>query len=298
MVYNESTYSVSVYNKLISTTATDGTHTEWGASTPFTQGQFCKVPGLKRIYRCAAASGTGAFPPANPAVWTDYGAINSYKMFDEIIGSQTEFDTTLSFSIEGDAMNTLAFLNMENISEISVTQVDLITSEALPAKVYSLLDYGVLSLYDYWYKPVRYKQDLVIDDLEFMPSCRIDVVMSSPSTGKVGACVSGLSDELGISLFGGTVKLQDYSQYVSDAYGNTTFSPRGYARIITAQALIDTNLVDDTIAKLASLRGRITLFVGSSQGFGSMTTLGYVKDVSLTPEPTKTQFPIQFIGVI
>jgi hypothetical protein len=159
---------------------------------------------------------------------------------------------------------------------------------------------GASYLYDYWYKPVLYKQDLVLDDLYFLPDSTVTVTLNSNGVGKVGATVTGLADEIGLTLYGISIKLNDYSKYVFDEFGNTSFSKRGFAKTITGQALIDTNLIDETITKLAELRGETNLFIGDERrdGYSSFTTLGYIKDLTVKVDnPTKIKFPIIIIGV-
>ena len=297
--YNSSVYTVAYFNEIISTDATDNAQTEWDDTTTFARDDYVKVTDLKRIYRCASDNSTNQYPPANPTVWVDYGATNSYKLFDDIIGSQTEFDTNMTIEISANRMNMIAFLNMDNVSSISITQTNL-RSDTTFDRVIDLVDYGVLSLYDYWYKPLSYRRDLVIKDLQFLVDAKLTITFNANGIGKVGAVVSGLADNLGLTLFGSKVKLKDYSNYTTDSYGNTSFRKRGCARIITGQVIIDTNLVDETITKVASRRGDLTLYVGDERedGFGSLSTLGYIETLELEPTPSKTKYPITIIGVI
>jgi hypothetical protein len=306
-VYNESIYQASLYNSILSTDAEDDITTEWsnldanGADLTFTQGQFVQVSSLKRVYRCASATSFNEYPPANPTIWTDYGAVNSYKMFDDVINSQTTFTTSCVFSLENNSTNTISFLNLSNINSIRVVQTDNISATTVYDKTFDLTDYGVLSLYDYWYKPVRYKQDLVLDDLYFLHDSTVTITLNSNGIGKVGAVVTGLADDIGLTLYGTSVDVEDYSKYLVDEYGNTTFSKRGYARIINGQVMIDNNLVNDTVAKLAELRGSITLFIGDERkdGYSVLTTLGFIKGLKIAlKNPNKTKYPIKIIGVI
>lgn len=299
--YNNSIYTVAYFNDIISTTALDKANTDWDDVTTWAKDSWIRIPDLKRVYRCAAETSLNQYPPANPSVWIDYGAVNSYKMFDDIIGSQTEFDTTATVVISSNKINSLAFLNMDNISSIRVVQTDLDTLEVFHDVTYDLSEYGVLSLYDYWYKAVKYRRDLVIQDMYYLINAKIEITFTCNGVGKIGAVISGLADNIGITLYGTKIELRDYSKYRVDDYGNTSFSKRGYARIITAQSLIDTNQIDDISSKLVELRGSITLFVGDERedGFSSLTTLGYIENIAFQLDnPSKTKYPIKIIGVI
>jgi len=299
ITYNSSVYTVNYFNEILSTDALDKANTDWDSTTTFAKDSWVRVAGLKRVYRCASDTSTNQYPPANPTVWIDYGATNSYKLFDDIIGSQTEFDTSMTIEIGSNRINMMAFLNMDNVSSMDITQTDLNTNETYTRTI-DLVYYGVLSLYDYWYKPLSYRRDLVISDLQFLVNAKLTIVFNSSGIGKVGAVVSGLADTLGLTLFGSKVKLKDYSKYSTDDYGNTSFAKRGYARIITGQVLVDTNVIDETITKVSSRRGDLTLYVADERedGFGSLTTLGYIETLELEPTPSKTKYPITIIGVI
>ena len=300
VAYNSSVYTVNYFNEIISTTALDKANTDWDDTSSFAKDSWVRIAGLKRVYRCAAEVSTNQYPPANPSVWIDYGATNSYKMFDDIIGSQTEFIEELTVTVGANLLNSIAILNLDNVSAISLVQTDLNTNEILLEKTINLTDYGVLSLYDYWYKPLLFERDFINLELIFSPNAEVKITFSSASTGKVGAVVTGLTDNIGLTLFGTKIKLKDYSKYDVDDYGNTSFSKRGYSRIITGKVIIDTSLVDETLSKLARLRGSLTLFIGddSNNGFKSLTTLGYISEIEIEPKASKTDYPIKIIGVI
>ncbi len=300
-IYNESTYEASTYNDVISTDAQDDVITEWDKDTEFTQGQFVKVSALKRLYRCAASSSTGEFPPANSQVFTDYGAVNSYKMFDEVINSQTKFDSSCNVSIGFNRSNTIGILNIKNVYTVQIEQVDNVTSEVVYSKTIELANYGASSLYDYWYKQIQYEKDIVLFDLVYLPDSKINIIFSGNENSLVGSVISGLADNIAITLYGSSVKLNDFSTYQVDEYGNTTFSKRGYSRTITGQVIIDATRIDETIYKLSELRGAITLFSGDEQadGYKSLMTLGYIKDLKIPIDsPSKSKFPITIIGVV
>lgn len=300
VTYNNSVYTVSYFNNLISTTAVDSVSTEWDSTISFAKDSYVKVSGLNRIYRLASTTSRNQYPPANPSVWIDYGATNTFKLFDDIIGSQTEFVNTMTVVIDANRLNSLAFLNMENITSIRVLQEDIGLSITLYDETFTLTDYGVLSLYDYWYLPTKIKRDLVVQGLQFSVDAKVTLEFIGSSDAKIGAVVSGMDDNIAVTLYGTRIDLKDYSKYVTDDYGNTFFSRRGYARIITAQALIDTNTIDDTADKLIGLRGGLTVFVGDERegGYSSLTTLGYIESVGFQIDnPSKIKFPIKIIGV-
>jgi hypothetical protein len=301
MLRDGSEYKVEYFTKPISTTALDKANTDWDATTTYAKDSYVRIPELKRVYRLASDVSTGQFPPAHPSIWIDYGATNSYKMFDDIIGSQTEFVTQMVVAIEANIMNTMAILNMKDVVSVYVVQHDNLLDVDVYEETFDLVDYGASSLYDYWTKPIKYKQDLVIDGLKFLVNGTITLTFNTNEiAGYVGAVVTGIMNDIGVTLTDTNIRFKDYSGYETDAYGNTSFVRRGYAKIISAQALIDTNLIDETAYKLVDLRGGLTLFIANEKAdmHSILTTLGYIEDTSFSfDEPSKTKYPIKIIGV-
>ena len=300
--YNGSVYTKSYYGDLISTTLTDGTYTEWSA-VAFSKDQYVMVTPLKRIYRASRDTLASEYPPANPSAWTDYGALNSYTCLDDMLQSQSESTSNFSMVFQFNKCNTLSILNIDNIETIQIIQYDNLSSTETYNQTINLRTYGATSLYEYWYSPIYLLNQLLVKDLNWSPdsTLTLNFTVTSLETGKVGAIVYGLMEEIGLSLMGSTVGFEDYSTYSVDTYGNTSFVKRGYANVIKANVLIDTKRVDDTMKKLVSLRGKVSLLIGdeSDNGFNSMTTLGHIEKVTIPIDnPSKSQFPITIVGVI
>ena len=286
------------FNELISTTFADESYATYDESATYNMGDYVIEPNTKRIYRSAKDNNTD--PLDNELSWVDYGATNSFKMFDEIANTQSKFTSSATVEIDAPLFDTLSFLNLKGVATIRVTQRDLDANEVVFDATYSMVDYGVQSLYEYWYKKTDLKTDLFIGDLKFVKNGKISITFGSEGDGYVGAVVSGMKQDLGITLYGTSVKVKDYSQYKEDEYGNMSFVKRPFAKTINAKAIIDNTMADYIFNNVVELRGEINLFVGDDRdkGFRSLTTLGYIKDFEIPfDNPVKSELPITIIGV-
>lgn len=305
-VNNGATYSYDYYNQNATSTVADVAYTTYTDIADFvtknvthSKDDFIAITSLKRIYRCALDGTVGKVPPSNPSIWTDYGAVNSFALFDNTIVSQTESDSDFTVTFDFNRINTIALLNMEGITSVTITQTNNADASTTVQTV-SLRDYGALSLYDYWYKPTSDIRNYKKIDMKWLPSSSIQLDFTVAGVGKIGSVVSGYNEELGLTLYGTTVGFDDNSVYKTDKFGIATHEKRPSIDILDAKALINTGEVDYTIDKLRKRRGTTSLYIGDERdkGFQSMTVLGYIKQVRISVEnPQKTEFPISIIGV-
>jgi hypothetical protein len=295
VVNSGATYSYEYYNENQTSTAVGSSYLEYNPATTYNADDYVSIASIKRVFRCTIDGTIGSFPPANPSLWTDYGATNSFALFDNTISTQTQSDLDFTITFDFNQINTLAILNMENITSVRIRQ-----SGTTIDKTISMRDFGVLSLYDYWYKPTKNTINFKKLDMQWLPSSTVTIDFIVLGVGKVGSVVSGYLDELGLTLYGTSVGFDDNSIYETDDYGMAKYLKRPSIDILEAKALINTNEVDYTIAKLKQIRGTTSLYIGDERdkGFQSMTILGYIRKIRMDiNNPQKTEFPISIIGV-
>ena len=296
--YTNFTLQKSYFNRLISTTFTDESYATYDENATYNTGDFVIEPNTHSIYRSAKDSNTS--PLDDETSWVNYGAANSFRMFDEVANTQSRFDTSATIEIESNWYDTVSFLNLKNVTTVQVVQTDLDTNTVMFDETYNLSDYGVQSLYEYWYKPVRFKGELFIAGLRFLGNAKLTITFNGSTEAYVGAVVTGMRQDLGCTLYGTSVRIKDYSIYKEDTFGNMTFERRPFARIINAKASIDNTMADYVFQAVADIRGEVSLFSADErdEGYTSLTTLGYIKEFEIPFEnPVKSKIPITIVGV-
>jgi len=304
---NNATYEYSYYNENGTCTALNATYdtyidiAAYIAATPtHNTDDYVVITSLKRLYRCTTDSVTTKVPPAYPSLWTDYGAVNSFALFDDTITTETESAVNFTVTFDFNRINTIALMNMTSLTEVRIRQVDNSTTDTILDIIVSLRDYGVLSLYDYWYKPIIDVRNYTKIDMTWLPDSTVTLDFTVSGTSKIGAVVSGYLEELGLTLYGTVVGFDDNSVYETDDHGIAKHTKRPAIDILNAQAIINTNEVDYTIDKLKRLRGTTSLYIGDERdkGFETMTVLGYVRKIRMAIDGFEdTKFPIEIIGV-
>ncbi len=291
---------ISYLNTIVSTNAVDETYSEYSATATYIIGDYVKIGALKRVYQSKIDNNTD-YPYGSPN-WVDMGALNSYRMFDERIYTETTHTGgDLVVELDTSRATTLAILSVRGANTIRVVYTDTLQASVLSDVTYDMRDYGVLSMYDYAYKPFYDKSQLIVP-LEFVPSSTVRITFHNANGDEigVGAVVTGIEEYLGITLVDTSVGYKDYSVINTDEWGNTTLVRRGTASVIDAKMLVDTNYVDVALEALKRARAKQILFTAGECGKGieSLTTIGFVQDVTIPLSVSKSNYSIKIIGVI
>ena len=219
-----------------------------------------------RVYEVIIAS-TTARPDigavATPPSWLDLGATNRFKMFDEIISTQTVFAAEIDVDITPAAVvNSAAFFGMLG-SSITLTMTDP-TDGVVYTETRSLQDNTlIIDWYPYFFEEIAYLPDTVFLNLPAYGSATLTAVIDGGAgNAKVGEVVIGKQRRIGVTNFGSSVSILDYSIKSTDDFGNTIIVQRAYSKRADYDVTVDTLSVAAVQKALADIRTTPTVFVG------------------------------------
>ena len=235
----------------------------WTAGT-YTLGQ--KRVYNHRVYEVIVAS-TTAQPDvgaaATPPSWLDLGATNRFKMFDQIINTETVYAAEIDVDITPAAIiNSAAFFGMSGNS-ITVTMTDP-TDGVVFTETRSLQDNTlIIDWYPYFFEEIAYLPDIVFLNLPAYGSATLNAFIDGGAgDAKVGEVVIGKQRNLGVTNFGTSVSIQDYSVKSTDDFGNTIIVQRAYSKRADYDVTVNTSSVAAVQKALADIRTTPTVFVG------------------------------------
>jgi hypothetical protein len=240
------------------------TETLWTAGTYTTGTQ--RYEGTT-LYEVIASPSTTDQPSVGAAktvpTWKIIGAINRYKMFDNVISTQTSRTGTIVVTVvPAQVANAVAFFGLAG-NTINVTMTDPIEGTVYN-QTKSLQDNTLITdWYAYFFEGIYQKEDAIFADLpSYINGSIIVTINAGAGTAKCGEMVMGRQQTLGVSNFGTSVSIQDYSIKTVDDFGNVVIQQRAFSKRADYDVTVETPLVSAVQKLLADIRTTPTVFIG------------------------------------
>ena len=276
------------------------TETAWTAGT-YTTGTQRYVG--TTLYQVVASPSTTDNPTvgvsATPPTWKAVGAINRFKMFDNIINTQTVKAGTIAITVNpGQLVNAAAFFGLQG-NTINVTMNDP-TEGVVYNETQSLQDNTlIVDWYAYFFEGIYQKSDAVFVDLPSYVNATMTVTIDAgAATASCGEMVIGRQSTLGLSNFGTSVSIQDYSVKTTDDFGNIVIEQRAYSKRADYDVTVETPRIAAVQKLLADIRTTPTVFIGS-QDNPETVVYGFYKQFNIViSTPTLSDCSIEVEGLI
>lgn len=232
---------------------------------------------IHEIYESAANGNTGN-PLTDTTKWILVGNTNRWRMFDQYISSITSNADSIEceFTSMG-PMDSIVLLNVD------AAEVQIIVTDASAGEVYNqtfsmVSNRGVTDWYSFYYEPYEATRSLIVTSLPKYINTTITLIVSKPgSTASVGACVFGLSKEIGDAQHGAKVGIQDYSVKTRDDFGNYTILERAYSTYANLDVIVPAGQADKIQRLLTTYRATPVVFVGATEREATLV-YGFYKD--------------------
>lgn len=195
--------------------------------------------------------------------WLDLGATNRFKMFDQIISTQTVNAAEIDVDITpGAIINGAAFFGLSGNS-ITLTMTDPVDGVVF-TETRSLQDNtSIIDWYSYFFEEIAFLSDMVFLGLPAYGSAVITAyVDGGTGDAKVGEVVIGKQRKLGSTNFGTSVSIQDYSIKGRDDFGNTIIVQRAFSKRADYDVTVETASVAAVQKALADIRTTPTVYIG------------------------------------
>lgn len=195
--------------------------------------------------------------------WLDLGATNRFKMFDQIISTQTVYAAEIDVDIlPGAIINAAAFFGLSGNS-ITLTMTDP-TDGVVFTETRSLQDNTIIiDWYTYFFEEISFLPDMVFLGLPAYGTATLTAYIDGGAgDAKVGEVVIGKQRTIGVTNFGTSVSIIDYSVKSTDDFGNTVITTRAYSKRADYDVTVETAAVAAVQKALADIRTTPTVFIG------------------------------------
>lgn len=256
-----------------------------------------KGRGYETLFRSLQDNNSGHDPAADDGTWwIEIGATDRFKAFDFKIGDPASKAGQITYSITPATLcNGLAFFGL-NAGSIRVQVFD----DGAPAvqifdQTVDLVDTTeVVDWFSWAFGDVLYDTEAVLVGVPAYTGYRVDISIDAASgNAEVGQIVIGQLHELGISMDGTSIGIEDYSIKERDEFGSARIVERAFIDTTSFQIAINTG--DARRIKRILARNRASpavYFVGESPeviGLGA-TVFGFFADFDIPLSTSGTSY--------
>ncbi|SDB04057.1 hypothetical protein SAMN05660653_00189 [Desulfonatronum thiosulfatophilum] len=235
--------------------------------------------------------------------WAEVGATNQWKMFDRFVNSQSvgELGQPIEIEIDASSCDGLAMFALDGDRvEIELTNLSTGTVE-VEKDVDLRLDMST-SWWEYFFLPYEWRNDLLLRfPVWFNAKILVRIHPNPSSRAKVGQVIVGQSRYIGMTQFGASVGIQDFSRKETDEDGLTTLKQGNWAKRMSLDLEVDSGSVDAVQRIFAGMRGIPVVIQGnnSDSGYESLLAYGFVREFDLViPGPAYSRCALDVSGLI
>lgn len=268
---------------LQSSNVPENDYAAWAAGTTYADGDRVIVVAVHKIYESLINANTGNDPTTDDGTkWLEVSATNRWKAFDNVLGEQVVRTGSITYELEPSALvNAIAFFNLE-AATINVTITDPTDGEVYNED-YSLVDNSAINnWYAYFFEPIIRRSEYIAFDLPNYATATIDIdIDNGISDAKVGQIVIGTQKALGVTTYGTSVGIQDYSRKERDVFGNAEILERRFSQTVDYDIQLATASVRDVQKTLATYRATPLVYCGTEDGSYGDLVFGYYRNFGI-----------------
>jgi len=280
---------------LTATNITEDDYAVWDSGTAYVVGDKVISTVTHRIYE-ALIDNTNVDPTGtatDPATWLDIGATNRWRAFDQKISDPVVNATSIDYTLSDPNSNitSVALFGLKG-SSANVTVTDATEGEVYN-KTISLLDNrNIVDWYTYFFEEqVQREQAQFLDLPPYLGSdVEVTVTANSGEDTELGQLVLGFLSGIGLTTYGTSISIEDYSRKEVDAFGNFIIVQRDYAQLADFDVQFETQNARKIQRTLADFRATPIVYVGSEDTSYGTTIYGFYRRFDLTLEGPSLSF--------
>jgi len=286
---------------LTSSSVLETDHAAWSSGTTYALDDYVIVttPNIHKIYKSKQNSNLNNDPVTDTTAtwWSDEGSTNRWKMFNTTVQQQTIKSGGFNVVITPAAIiSGLSVVNAD-CESITVLMVDPVEG-TIWNETYSMIsDSGITSWYDYFFTPITRDSDLAVLGLPPYANAVLTVTFTGSGDVKCGALVIGVSRTIGISQYGASFGIMDYSTKSTDSAGNVSILAGSFSDTVDVDVIIETPRFAEVKKILTDARSVPSVWVVEEDTDG-LIVYGYFREFSiLMTNPTVSLTTLSIEGL-
>lgn len=291
----ETTDAILTYSNIL-----EDEHPLWGDDTSYNA--LDRVIYEHKIYERIVAGTTATTPDLDQINWSDLGATNKYRMFDNIISSVSSKVGGIEFTLTpNQVVNGITLLNV-NASTVRVVMNDPVEGVVYDQTRELRSSSEVTDYFSYFFAPLVSLTDLntaVFLDLPTRPTATITVYISSGSgLVEVGEVVYGIQSLVGRTNYGTSFGIKSFSRKETDEFGKVTVVKRKNSKYSEYDIDIDNTNLSFVLRLFQDIDSVPCVFIGNSD-MDVLIVFGFYNDFKTTiAYPTVSKCTLRVEGLI
>lgn len=248
---------------------------EWDGGTAFNIGDRVIKSALHKVYESAIDANTGTDPEgADPATWLEVGATNGFRSFDRRLSAPSSKAGSIQFTIQ--AQTLIRAVALVGASAVSATvRVKNPAGDVLSEQVKTLADGSHLidAIAMVTIKP-KTRDVAIFENIICQPGNQVEIIIGDGTgTAEVSEVLVGDVIQIGTALFGAEVGIEDFSEDITDQFGNVDIVQRAYRDVTEFPIAVNTADAGYLRRTLAQLRAKRALYYFTADGNDYGTTV-------------------------
>lgn len=271
---------------LVSSNIPEDDYPVWVSGTTYSEGDRVISTVTHKIYEALQTS-TGKDPTTNPIgtnnipYWLDLGATNKWRMFDGKTQNLSTFTDEIIVQLQTPkVVNSIALFGLQATS-VRVTMTDDVEGIVYDTGNIPLQDFSSIdSWWTYYYEDISAVQKYSRLDLPTYRNSIIEIHLTGIGNVSCGQVVIGNQQILGLTDYGTSIGIMDYSRKTRDIFGNAIILERAFNETVDYDVTIDSTNVRNVQQTLAKYRATPLVWIGDEQ-FEETIIYGFYKDFNI-----------------
>ena len=286
---------------LTSSSVPETDHAAWSGGTTYALDDYVIVttPNIHKIYKSKQNSNLNHDPVTDTTAtwWSDEGSTNRWKMFNTTVQQQTLKSGGFNVVITPAAIiSGLSVVNAD-CESITVLMVDPVEGTVWNETYSMISDSGITSWYAYFFTPITRDSDLAVLGLPPYATAVLTVTFTGSGDVKCGALVIGVAKTIGISQYGASFGIMDYSTKSTDSAGNVSILAGSFSDTVDVDVIIETPRFAEVKKILTDARSVPSVWVVEEDTDG-LIVYGYFREFSiLMTNPTVSLTTLSIEGL-
>lgn len=279
---------------LASSNVTEDDYATWASGTAYNTGDKVIVLSTHSIYESLIDSNTGNDPTTDDGTnWLRLSATNRWKAFDQKISDPVVNLNSIEYTFDDlpNSATGITFFGLSGIS-VNVTVTDPTDGEVYN-KTLSLADTrDLFDWFTYFFEEVTQREEAQFVDLPPYPDASVSVTVAAETgqNAQVGQIIVGFLSDIGVTTYGTSISIEDYSRKETDVFGNFIVVERAFAKLADFSIQFPTQNARKIQRTLAQYRATPIVYIGSDDTSYGTTLYGFYRRFDLTLETPSTSF--------